>query len=172
MNDLDKFYNSILNINNKDHYEEIKDIVLEEREDLSTRVDQLDGFCKYLANQIEYRIRQEIPGVHTYKIDLNDLVFVDHTILIIEYMSNLQMKRLLVDPTFIQFVKKDNAQLIKLNKWPGDNVNKNILLNLVKYGLSEVDNLSFQSYLNAFSETSIKFNLEYYLLENKIGKKL
>ena len=172
MNDLDKFYNSILNINNKDHYEEIKDIVLEEREDLSTRVDQLDGFCKYLANQIEYRIRQEIPGVHTYKIDLNDLVFVDHTILIIEYMSNLQMKRLLVDPTFIQFVKKDNAQLIKLNKWPGDNVNKNILLNLVKYGLSEVDNLSFQSYLNAFSETSIKFNLEDYLLENKIGKKL
>ena len=171
MNDLNEFYNSILNINNKDYFEEIKRIVIEERTEVNTMVDQLDGFCKYLANQIEYRIKKEIPGVHTYKINLNDLVFVDHTILIVEYMTNSQMKRLLIDPSFTQFIKKNNAQLIKLSQWPGDKIDESLMTNLVKYGLVEIDNLSFQNYLNSFVETHVKFDLEDYLLENKIRKK-
>lgn len=171
MNDLNEFYNSILNINNKDYFEEIKRIVIEERTEVNTMVDQLDGFCKYFANQIEYRKKKEIPGVHTYKINLNDLVFVDHTILIVEYMTNSQMKRLLIDPSFTQFIKKNNAQLIKLSQWPGDKIDESLMTNLVKYGLVEIDNLSFQNFLNSFVETHVKFDLEDYLLENKIRKK-
>lgn len=172
MSELNNFYNSILNINNKNQKEEIIRIVLEERKDLSNHVNQLDGFCKYLANQIACRINREISGVHTYEIDLNDLVSVDHTILIAEYMSDFQMKRLLIDPSISQFVKKANTQLVKLNKWPGDEIDKNILFDLIKYGVVEVDNLSFQNYLDSFTELNIKIDLEDYLLQNKIGKKL
>lgn len=125
-----------------------------------------------MANQIKYRINQEVLGVHIYKIDLNDFGLVDHTILIAEYMANSQMKRLLIDPSFIQFVKKDNTHLIKLDKWPGDNIDGNTLSNLVEYGVVEIDNLSFKNYLDSFAGVSVKFNLEDYLLENRIGKKI
>jgi len=59
MDNISEFYNSILNINGKDKEEEIKRIVREEKEDLSGRTDELDGFSKYLANQIKCRINEE-----------------------------------------------------------------------------------------------------------------
>lgn len=170
MNNLNMFYNSILNINGKDYEDEIKKIVLEEREDLKTRVIQLDGFCKYLANQIEYRIKEELSGIHVYKIDLNDFGLVDHTILIAEYMTNNKIKRLLIDPSYVQFIKKDGAQLVTLNKWPGDNIDEKTIFNKIKYGLVKINHLSFNSYLNSFTDNKVNIDLENYLLESKISK--
>lgn len=172
MDDLSDFYNSILNINGKDKEDEIRRVVLEEKEDLSRRTDELDGFCKYLANQIECRINEEISGVHTYNINLNDFDLVDHTILIIEYMTNSRMKRLLIDPSFIQFVKKENAELVRLNHWPSDFIDKNTLTSLIEYGVVEIDNSSFKNYLHSFSGGVSDFNLDDYLLETRIGKRL
>lgn len=172
MNNLNTFYNSILNINNKDYEEKIKKIVLEEKRDLIARGLELDGFCKYLANQIECRIKEELSGVHVYRLDLNDFNLVDHTILIVEYMTNKELKRLLIDPSFTQFIKKDNANLIKLDKWPGNHLDDFTLSSLEKIGLVEINNISFNNYLNSFTNESIDFNLDDYLLENKIGKKI
>lgn len=169
MSSLYDFYNSILNIGNKDKELDIKRIALDEREKLTDKVLELDGFCKYLANQVEYRIGQEISGVHTYKIDLSELVFVDHTILIAEYMANSNMKRLLIDPSFSQFVRKDNSSLIKLDEWPGDKIDKGLLFNLLNSGVVEVNNNSFKNYLDSFGYVNDNFNLDDYLLESKIG---
>lgn len=173
MDNISEFYNSILNINGKDKEEEIKRIVREEKEDLSGRTDELNGFCKYLANQIKCRINEEMSGVHAYQIDLNDFNLVDHTIIIVEYMTNSRMKRLLIDPSFIQFVKKENTELVKLDKWPSDIIDKNTMINLLKHGVVEVNNLSFNNYLESFSGgVIINFNLDEYLLESRIGKKI
>lgn len=171
MNDLNMFYNTILNINDKDYEEEIRKIVLEERTDLLTRVKKLDGYCKYLANQIEYRIKEEIGGIHIYRIDLRDFNLIDHTILIAEYMFNKEMKKLLIDPSFSQFVKKRQAHLIKLEKWPGDIIDENTIFNQIKYGVVKINDLSFNNYLNSFREESIDINLDEYLLDSKINKK-
>ncbi len=169
MNSLYDFYNSILNIEGKDKEADIKAIVFDEREKLADKVLEFDGFCKYLANQIEYRIVQDISGVHTYKIDLNDLVYVDHTILIAEYMTNSNMKRLLINPSFSQFVRKDNSNLVKLVEWPGDKIDRNLLSNLLTSGVVEVNNDSFKNYLNSFGRVDDNFSLDNYLLEGKIG---
>lgn len=165
MSNLYDFYNSILNIEDKDKESEIKAIVLDERKKLTDKVFSLDGFCKYLANQIEYRIVQEVSFVHTYKIDLRDLVSVDHTILIAEYMTNSNMKRLLIDPSFSQFVRKDNSSLVKLGEWPGDKIDNYLLSNLLTSGVVEVNNDSFRK----FGNVDNNFDLYNYLLESKIG---
>ena len=49
--DLESFYNSILNIGNKDKYNDIVKIVKEEKARLLENTDSLDGFCKY-SNRI------------------------------------------------------------------------------------------------------------------------
>lgn len=171
MKELEKFYQSILNIGNKDHMTEIKRIVIEERALLNDKGLELDGLCKYIANQIECRIKEEIPGVHINKIDLRDFNLVDHTILIVEYKKDSEMCRLLVDPTFTQFVRKENTELIKLDSWPGDKINKSTLSSLVSDGLVEVDNATFQNYLDSFSEVSVSVDLDEYLLKERIDNR-
>lgn len=171
MGDLYSFYNSILNISGKDIREDILKIVLEERKKLSDSTNMLDGFCKYLASQIEYRIKKEVDGIHTYKIDLKELVNVDHTILVAEYMVNSKLVRLLIDPSFLQFTRKDNSYLVNLKHWPSDKIKReNFAQELTTNGMVELDNESFLEYLNAFLEDGIDFDLDNYLMEEKISK--
>ncbi len=89
MADLYSFYNQILNIDKKDKTEKIKNIVLEEKQKLGNQVDNLDGFCKYIANQIKFQISTTLSGVHVYDLDLEELVGVDHVALIVEYMPKI-----------------------------------------------------------------------------------
>ena len=91
--DLESFYNSILNIGNKDKYNDIVKIVKEEKARLLENTDSLDGFCKYLANQIKYEIKTNLSGVWVNSIDLNELVQVDHVVLLAEYHNNDDMKK-------------------------------------------------------------------------------
>ena len=46
-------------------------------------------------------------------------------------MTNKKLKRLLIDPSFTQFIKKDNAYLIKLDKWPGNHLDDYLLENRI-----------------------------------------
>ena len=41
------------------------------------------GYCKYVASQIEERLRNE--SIHTYWIDLNDIISIEHVVLIAEF---------------------------------------------------------------------------------------
>lgn len=171
MNDLYNFYNSILNISGKDRKEDILKIVLEERNKLLGSTQTLEGFCKYLASQIEYRIKKEVGGVHTYKIDLKELVNIEHTILVVEYMFNSNLVRLLIDPTFLQFTRNDNNYLVNLKHWPSDKIKRDgFVLELNTNGMIEIENKTFLEYLNAFLEEDIYFDLEEYLTIKKHQK--
>lgn len=64
MDELYSFYDSILNINNVDKKDIIISIVNKDKEKLLQNSNSIDGFCKYIANQITYEIRRFLPGVH------------------------------------------------------------------------------------------------------------
>ena len=161
--DLDSFYNSILNIGNKDKYNDIVKIVKKEKTKLLESAASLDGFCKYLANQIEYEIKTNLSGVWVSSIDLNELVQVDHVVLLAEYRNNNEMKRLLIDPTFSQFTKSRDKKLVGLTSWPSENLDVNFRDKLLTDGVVEVDDTSFNRYLDSFGNHYQDINLDSYL---------
>ena len=166
MNELEKFYSSILNIRNNDNRNLIVNVVKDEKQKLLNEVGCLDGFCKYMASQIEEKLRN--ANITTYLIDLSSLVSVDHVFLIAEYKSENNLKRLLIDPTFSQFVNDGNKQLVSLKKWPGDNLDNNIVNDLLKDGVVDIDEDRFNEYLNSFSDDNIHVDLNQYLLNKKL----
>ena len=168
--DLESFYNSILNIGNKDKYNDIVKIVKEKKARLLENTDSLDGFCKYLANQIEYEIKTNLSGVWVNSIDLNELVQVDHVVLLAEYHNNDDMKRLLIDPTFSQFTKPSDKKLVGLASWPSENLDESFRDKLLTDGVVEVDDTSFNRYLDSFGNHYQDINLDRYLRDRKADK--
>lgn len=169
MENIYSFYNSILNIANVDKQDVIRKVVLEEKSKLLKEADSLEGFCIYIAVQIEHRL-QEL-GITSYYIDLTELVGVDHTVLIAEYKCNDEIQRMLIDPTFEQFTKKDNKQLLKLKEWPSEKLNDlDFLASLLTDGCYFIDNDKFNRYINAFSDEELTFDLNEFLLNRKINE--
>lgn len=167
--DIKDFYNSILNIMDSDKENIIKQIVLEEKENLSLQVNDFSGFCKYIANQIKYRLENE--SVKTYLIDLNKLVGIDHVSLIAEYKYNGKLKRILIDPTYIQFVPDASKKLVTLDFWPASNINKFTLDKLLLDGFLEINDNIFNDYINSFLKEKIEISLESYLFDLNYEKK-
>lgn len=85
MTNINKFYSSILNIRSYNSKDKIEKIVCEEKDKLMKETIDLTGFCKYIASIIEERLRNELINV-TY-LDLNEIIGVNHVILISEYKS-------------------------------------------------------------------------------------
>lgn len=168
MSDLYNFYQSILNIRKQDQFNTIKNIVLEERQKLNNITNDVSGFCKIIASQIEEKLKN--ANITTYWLDLNNIISIDHVILIAEYMTDTGIKRILIDPTYQQFTKMDNHKLIKLQEWPSTRLDKNILNDLLTDGITEINEARFQNYLNSFGEYNLDISLDNYLLEQKIGK--
>lgn len=167
MGNINEFYNSILNIRNVDKEENIIEIISSEKEKLLKQTNNLVGFCKYLASAIELRLRQN--QIRTYLLDLNEIVFVDHVSLIAEYNYGGKLKRFLIDPTFIQFVKQENLKLIKLKNWPSDKINEpKMVLDFLEKGMTEIDDNLFNKYINAFSQSEVYLDLNKYLLERNL----
>lgn len=163
MNYIDK----LLNIRDIDYSQKIYDIVSEEKQELLKNANDLSGFCKYIANQIEVRLKE--LGVKTYLIDLYD-INIDHVFLICEYRHQDKMIRYLIDPTYIQFTKDIGKKLINLKEWPSDKIDKNILKELLTKGMVKLDNQVFQNYLNSFNYQENNINLDDYLLNLRLSK--
>ena len=164
MNEYIDFCNSILNIRNIDASEKIKNIIKEEKSKLSNINVDLSGYCKYIASILEDRLKE--INIKTYWLDLNELINIDHVILIAEYKHNNQLKRNLIDPTFNQFVKKDNNKLLKLKEWPSEKIDKDILNELLTSGVIELDSYKFNNYLSSFGKKT-NLNLDEFLINYK-----
>ena len=171
MNELYSFYSSILNIDNADKKETIMNIVAKEKYKLLQSTNSVEGFCKYIANQIEYEIKRCVQGVHVFYVDLNELVNIDHVVLIIEYMCNNEIKRLLVDPTFVQFITSDDNECLKCELYSREKDEDNLLvIDIFSDGICEVDNVRFNKYLNYFSCNQRYVNLDEYLFNKRLYK--
>ena len=172
MNNNDDFYNSILNIRiqqNEKTKQLIKGITKNAVDEVKKVTPNLEGFCKFLASEIQEKLEQN--GIKNYWIDLNDLVAVDHVVLIAEYRTNEGLKRFLIDPSFIQFTKQENKKLIKLDEWPSEKIkNKMIVQDLVQTGVTQLDNDIWNEYLSSFSNKQHNTTLDESLI-NKQEKK-
>lgn len=163
MNYIDK----LLNIRDFDYSNQIQNIVSEEKKKLLTHTGDLAGFCKYIANQIEVRLKE--LGIKTYLMDLYD-IDIDHVFLICEYRYQDKMIRYLIDPTYIQFTKDIGKTLINLKEWPSEKINPKILKELLTNGLVQLNNDNFNNYLQSFNYPDKKLDLDTYLLNYRMSK--
>lgn len=172
MNSYNDFCKNILNIRNYNMLDKIKQIVGEEKKTLFNKTNDLAGYCKYIASLIENRLKD--INIRTYWLDLNDLIEVDHVVLIAEYKYNNEVRRVLIDSTYQQFVKRENARLLKFKTWPSEKLDKRILEELLQNGLIELNDSIFNNYLSSFGK-QIDINLDEFLLfyqtENIIKRK-
>lgn len=165
---LNEFYNSLLNINPTGNIDTVKNIVAVEKNKLTNINKDFQGFCKYMADQISCQL--DLCHIKNYLVDLNSFG-IDHVILIAEYSIENKINRVLIDPTFIQFTKKDNLKLLTLKEWPSEILNKELVDELNNSGVINLDDKVFNNYLNAFGIKEY-INLEDYLLELNLNKKL
>ena len=167
MNNIDDFYNSILNIRlqqNEKTKELIQGITKKAVDEVKKVTPDLDGFCKFLASEIQENLNQN--GIRNYWIDLNELINVNHVVLIAEYRTAVGMQHLLIDPSFRQFTKQENKKLIKLNDWPGEKIkDKNMVADLLESGITELDEKRWNDYLQGFTENSQNITLDNLLKE-------
>ncbi len=169
MDDLTSFYYSILNIRNHERIGLIHEIVNKQRRELKELVDDVEGFCKYIASAIYEELKNN--NITVYRIDLKSIVNVDHVVLIAEYREGDAIKRVLIDPTFEQFNKKEGRRLKFLKEWPSEKIkDKEFVRKLLEDGLIEIDSLSFSNYLSAFNSFDIQCDLDVYLLELRINE--
>lgn len=173
MNNIDDFYNSILNIRLQENTK-VKDLVQgitkNAVEEVKKVAPTLDGFCKFLASEIQEKLDQN--GIRNYWIDLNELVNVDHVVLIAEYRTTMGMQHILIDPSFQQFVKQENKKLIKLDNWPSEKIkDKNMVEDLIKTGVAELDERRWSDYVTGFTEHSQNITLNN-LLKGKLKREM
>lgn len=168
MSDLQSFYKSILNIGNANMYDSIKRIVLEEYKNVLDVVKDPEGFCRVVANNIEYRLKRELVGVNVVVVDLNELVNFDHVVLIAEYMFNGQVYHLIIDPTFSQFLPREFRTLIILDQWPGEKLSKEFREELETEKMAFCDNERFNEYLRVFGTLESDIDLDGYILDKRL----
>ena len=170
MTDFNTFANSLVNITNENKKGKIIRIVEQEKKKLLEKVDSLEGFCKYIASQIEYELKKTDSSLLVYYIDLNTLTdeIVDHAILIVEYFYNGQKEQLLIDPTFIQFTEQKNRKLTGYAEWPGNKLSPILVSQLLDTGVIEITEEIFNEYLNSFLQEKTYFSLEKYLIQNSV----
>lgn len=172
-NDLNSFYNSILNIGKTKDYElDILNIISEEVNSLSKHTKSFDGFCKYLAEKISIRLNE--LGIRNDIVDLNKVLNIDHVFIICEYMYNGNLRRFLIDPTYSQFTKTEGMEIVKFKVWPSEKLDKKLLEDLLTKGITSIDSNTFSNYLSSFKEKDIDVNLDEFLMKLRmieVGKK-
>ncbi len=167
MNNYNNFVSSILNIKNEDKKQKIIKIVQQEKKKLLEKVESVEGFCKYLAAQIEYNLKQIDPSIIVYYLDLKEIIGkIDHVALVVEYYYNGQNRLLLIDPTFYQFTEQQNKRLIELKAWPSSKMAQSLVSELLNTGVIDLDEEVFNDYLNSFLQERTFFSLNDYLNQN------
>lgn len=165
MDDLYSYYDFMLHIG-KINRSTIVNIVYKEYYELFTKVSESNGFCKYLSNQIMDSLRKN--QIKSWILDLKTIVGIDHVALISEYKEGGEVKKILIDPTFVQFVKKDDQKLIKLKQWPSELMNPKYVKELLTTGVLDIDDDIFNEYLNAFTDKHVNIGLNEWLFSQKM----
>jgi len=166
MNDLNKFYYDILNIRKPSvNYNLIKEIVNKKTNELLKRTNDISGLCKVIALFVLEELNK--LNIRTLEFNIKDLCELnyEHVFLISYYKENDEIKYILIDPTYTQFVKTKGFLNPKFNAWPSEILSKTekgtkILESLVGNGCSLVENEDVNLYLNSFGSVVEEFNLE------------
>ena len=173
MSNINEFIDSILNIRvveEKEIEKLIERVIRDAKEEVTEVTSMMDGFCRFLASTIQMSLNNY--QIKNYWLDLNELIGIDHVVLIAEYRTVEGIKRLLIDPSFSQFTKDDNKQLVKLEEWPSEKIeDKEMAADLLDRGLTQVDDARWQDYLNSFGQEENKISLDVLLRGDIVGRK-
>lgn len=148
------FYNETLHIEPEDDKQiksVIKNITLGEREDIMELSQDLGMFSNFLITEIKSRLDEY--GIDNTLIDLDDVIGITHAILIAEYPTPSDNK-ILVDPSYIQVRTAIIPDFEELEK----------------DGITEINNIGWNTYLTSISNTHKNSNLEELLIAQKKGK--
>ncbi len=151
-------------IRKQDKKEKIQQIVLSVTQKALAKAQSTNGLDKYIAYELMHEIKSNINDVHIYYINLEEITEFEHSSIIAEYKEDLSLKRLLIDPTFSQFVDANTNNLIDTL------LNKELIKNLNDSGVVEVDDKVFNDYINMFSQRKVNYNIEDYLIYDRLGR--
>ena len=151
-------------IRKQDKKEKIQQIVLSVTQKALAKAQSTNGLDKYIAYELMHEIKSNINEVHIYYINLEEITEFEHSSIIAEYKEDLSLKRLLIDPTFSQFVDANTNNLIDTL------LNKELIKNLNDSGVVEVDDKVFNDYINMFSQRKVNYNIEDYLIYDRLGR--
>ena len=151
-------------IRKQDKKEKIQQIVLSVTQKALAKAQSTNGLDKYIAYELMHEIKSNINDVYIYYINLEEITEFEHSSIIAEYKEDLSLKRLLIDPTFGQFVDTNTSNL-------NDTLlNKELIKNLNDSGVVEVDDKVFNDYINMFSQRKVNYNIEDYLIYDRLGR--
>lgn len=152
---MNEFYESILNIRKCDKevvMKNIFNIVLDELTDVTSYVNNMEGLCKVLSNNVKCRLDEE--KISNKIINIKDLGSnVEHEFIIANFKDlDNKINYILIDPTYSQFLKREGMPL-HFDEWPAtllEDSNSGLLESLLNLGFSEINSESFKNYINSF----------------------
>lgn len=158
----EEFYYKLLNIKqNNNPLNTIKNIIKKNVKETNT--DNLEGLCKYFANNIKIDLQEN--NISVKKFDIKDFINIDysHEFLIAFYFDQ-EMKYILIDPTYKQFLKTENKKLISFNNWPSEVLinldGEELLNNLLTNHYSFITKKDLILYLKSFDNYVNDINFE------------
>ena len=157
------FYQTMLNIQKWDPKEAISII------ERSIKLEMLENSNISTTNLYD---KLNSYGINTKMINLNEIYreMKDHVFLIVSYQDlNNNFNYILIDPSYEQFVKKENKKSpLYYEAWPSEilqNINPDLLNNLLRNKYSFINDKYIQDYLRSFTNKEVNNNLETIILE-------
>lgn len=149
---MDKFYYDLLNIGNQKSKEQyfkiVKEVIETEAEIFRDDNPRLDRLCKFVANNIKVALSDR--GINSKIVNTSELYdMYEHHFVISSYTDDMQVKYILIDPTFTQFRHQNNDYH---NTYPVDILCEtkegiNLAYNLLKRGYSQINNNDLKRYI-------------------------
>ena len=167
------FYETILNLEKWDTTKVISildRLIKLEMLEIDEYTDNYEGLCKVFANNLYIKLKE--IGLNVKKVNICELYkeMRQHEFLIVSYQDlNNNFNYILIDPTYEQFVKKeDTISPLYYEAWPSEilqNINPNLLKNLLENRYSYIDDKNLQDYLRSFTNKKVNIDLETIILD-------
>lgn len=180
--DLHSFYYDILNISKKNNNKEldvISDIVSHNKIELLNIAGSVEGLCKVIANNMSVELNKN--AVMHWVLNTKDILnSYEHVFIVACFKQDNDLKYVLLDPTYEQFVTKENHVLLSsFTSWPSliltkTDQGKKLLQNLLNKGYSDIDetdiNLYLGSFINEVDVNKVGFKLDSILVNGSKNK--
>lgn len=146
---INDFYYDLLNINkNNDSLNSIKKVIDNLKEYMKNNDIDSHGMCKVLSNLVHNELTN--IGISNQVINTKKLFdCYEHEFILAHYKDDSTIKYILIDLTYLQFLKLPNSKVLyPFKDFPSEYLKQSHVLNdLLENGYSNVDEKDFQNYL-------------------------
>lgn len=166
-------YGKMLNLREQDNLSIIEDIISKNRREVQYYTKDFSALCKIISNNISVDLYDK--SIKNIVVNTRDLIDSYQHEFVIANFFDKEMKYVLIDLTYIQFLKNERESLIAFDKWPSDVLKTTkdglIMLNdLLDKGYIFIDDKLLNTYLSSFNEKNNDITIEY-IYEEKRGMK-